>query len=64
MENGSFLGIIDATNNMWLYNSPTGGNAHGVAADPFNNHIYVPLSPNPRCGRFAAEGCISVYASP
>ena len=64
LENGSSLGIIDATNNMWLYNSPTGGNAHGLAADPVNNHIYIPLSPNPRCGRFSAEGCIAVYAAP
>ena len=64
MENGSFLGIIDAVSNMWLYNAPTGGNAHGLAADPVNNHIYIPISPNARCGRFSAEGCIAVYASP
>lgn len=64
MEQGSFLGVIDATNNMWLYNSPTGGNAHGVAADPANNHIYVPIGVNARCGRFSAEGCITVYAAP
>lgn len=64
MENGSFLGIIDATNNMWLYNSPTGGNAHGVAADPANNHIYIPIGVNARCGRFSAEGCITVYTAP
>ncbi len=64
MENGSFLGIIDATNNMWLYNAPTGGNAHGVAADPVNNHIYVPIGVNARCGKFSAEGCITVYAAP
>jgi DNA-binding beta-propeller fold protein YncE len=63
MENGSYLGIIDATTNMWLYNSPTGGNAHGVAVDPVNNHIYVPIAPNARCGRFSAEGCITVYAA-
>jgi DNA-binding beta-propeller fold protein YncE len=63
MENGSFIGIIDATNNMWLYNAPTGGNSHGIAADPLNNHIYVPLAPNPRCGRFSAEGCIAIYAA-
>jgi hypothetical protein len=63
MDQGSFLGIIDATNNMWLYNSPTGGNAHGVAADPVNNHIYVPIGANARCGRFSAEGCITVYAA-
>ncbi len=64
MEQGSFLGIIDATNNMWLYNAPTGGNAHGVAADPVNNHIYVPIGVNARCGKFSAEGCITVYAAP
>ena len=64
MENGSFLGIIDATNNMWLYNAPTGGNAHGVAVDPANNHIYIPIAQNARCGRFSAEGCITVYAAP
>jgi hypothetical protein len=63
MENGSYLGIIDATTNMWLYNSPTGGNAHGVAVDPANNHIYIPIGANARCGRFSAEGCITVYAA-
>ncbi|TMA27100.1 MAG: hypothetical protein E6J78_11485 [Deltaproteobacteria bacterium] len=63
MENGSFLGIIDASTNMWLYNSPTGGNAHGLAADAVNNHIYVPIAQNARCGQFSAEGCITIYAS-
>jgi hypothetical protein len=63
MENGSFLGIVDAVSNMWLYNAPTGGNAHGLAADQFNNHIYVPISPNARCGRYSAQGCIAVYAA-
>jgi hypothetical protein len=63
MENGSYLGIIDATTNMWLYNSPTGGNAHGIAVDQVNNHIYVPIGANARCGRFSAEGCITVYAA-
>ena len=64
MGNGSFLGIIDATNNMWLYNAPTGGNSHAVAVDPINNHIYIPFAPNARCGRFSAEGCIAVFAAP
>ena len=64
LGNGSFLGIINAANNMWLYNAPTGGNAHAVATDPINNHIYIPFSPNARCGRFSAEGCIAVYAAP
>jgi len=47
-----------------LYNAPTGGNAHGVAVDPANNHIYIPIAQNARCGRFSAEGCITVYAAP
>ena len=64
LENGSFLGIINAATNMWLYNAATGGNAHAVAADPVNNHIYVPIAPNARCGRYSAEGCIAVYAAP
>jgi hypothetical protein len=63
MENGSYLGIIDAVTNMWLYNAPTGGNAHGIAVDPFNNHIYIPIAQNARCGKFSAEGCITIYVS-
>jgi len=62
MPNGSVLGIIDANTNLWLQNVPTGGNAHGLAVDPINNHIYIPISPNARCGRYSAEGCIAVYA--
>jgi DNA-binding beta-propeller fold protein YncE len=62
MPNGSVLGIIDANTNLWLQNVPTGGNAHGLAVDPLNNHIYIPISPNARCGRYSAEGCIAVYA--
>jgi hypothetical protein len=63
MNNGSVLGVIDALTNTWMQNAPTGGNAHGVAADPFNNHIYVPLGVNARCGRFNAEGCVAVYVA-
>lgn len=63
MPNGSVLGIIDADTNQWLMNAPTGGNAHSVATDPNNNHIYVPLGVNPRCGKFSSEGCVAVYVS-
>jgi DNA-binding beta-propeller fold protein YncE len=63
MANGSVLGIIDALTNNWLQNVPTGGNAHALAADPFNNHVYIPFGPNARCGQFSAEGCIAVYAA-
>jgi len=37
------LGVIDAEDNKWITNIPTGPNAHSVAADPINNHIFVPL---------------------
>ena len=37
------LGVIDADDNEWITNIPTGPNAHSVAADPINNRIFVPL---------------------
>jgi hypothetical protein len=37
------LGVIDAEDNKWITNIPTGPNAHSVAADPINNRIFVPL---------------------
>jgi DNA-binding beta-propeller fold protein YncE len=37
------LGVIDAEDNTWITNIPTGPNAHSVAANPRNNHIFVPL---------------------
>ncbi len=43
MPGGPVLGVIDAETNTWLTNVPTGPNAHSVAADPINNHIFVPL---------------------
>jgi DNA-binding beta-propeller fold protein YncE len=36
------VGIIDARTNQWLQNIPTVLGAHSVAADPKNNHIFVP----------------------
>jgi hypothetical protein len=54
------LGVIDADTNQWLENVPTGTNAHSVAANPLNNHIYVPLEdPNTLCG--SLPGCVSVF---
>lgn len=38
------LGVIDAGSNRWITNAPTIAGAHSVAADPVNNHIYVPLN--------------------
>jgi hypothetical protein len=54
------LGVIDADTNRWIENVPTGTNAHSVAANPLNNHIYVPLeNPNALCG--SLPGCVGVF---
>jgi DNA-binding beta-propeller fold protein YncE len=58
MPGGAVLGVIDAKANLWVANVPTAKNAHSVAANPGNNHIFVPLTPNPAC----PTGCIGVYA--
>ncbi|MFY9585671.1 MAG: hypothetical protein WAR21_14380 [Candidatus Acidiferrales bacterium] len=59
---GPVLGVIDAGTNTWLQNVPTGANAHSVAVDPANNHVFVPLQPSASCRTFATFGCIAVYA--
>lgn len=54
------LGVIDADTNQWIENVPTGPNSHSVAANPLNDHIYVPLkNPNTLCG--SLPGCIGVF---
>lgn len=72
---GPVLGVIDAETNTWIENVPTAFNAHSVAADRKNNHVFVPLRP-PRTGhpsdpnlcvqfggsQFAGRGCIGVFA--
>jgi hypothetical protein len=64
MPTGPVLGVINAGTRQWLINVPTNGNAHSVAVDPKNNHIYVPLpSGGPNCETLAADGCVGVYAS-
>jgi hypothetical protein len=64
MPTGPVLGVISAGTRQWLQNVPTNGNAHSVAADPKNNHIFVPLpSGGPNCETIAADGCVGVYAS-
>jgi DNA-binding beta-propeller fold protein YncE len=59
MPGGAVLGVIDAKTNSWVANIPTAKNAHSVAANPGNNHVFVPLTPNPEC----PQGCVAVYAS-
>ena len=73
---GPVLGVIDAVTNSWIENVSTAFNAHSVAADRVNNHIFVPLRP-PRAGHtppdpdpcvafggpsFRGRGCIGVYS--
>ncbi|HKM89692.1 MAG TPA: hypothetical protein VJX29_03680 [Candidatus Acidoferrales bacterium] len=62
MPNGPVLGVIDAATRQWLVNVPTGSNSHSVAADPLNNHIFVPLQAGARCLTQSSNGCIGVYA--
>jgi hypothetical protein len=64
MPTGPVLGVIDAGSRLWLENVPTNGNAHSVAADPINNHIFVPLpSGGSNCETIVADGCVGVYAA-
>jgi len=65
MPTGPVLGVINANTRQWLQNVPTNGNAHSVAADAGNNHIFVPLpsGSSANCQSAAADGCVGVYAS-
>lgn len=37
------MGVIDAVKAEWLANVPTGRGAHSIAANPNNNHVWVPI---------------------
>jgi hypothetical protein len=65
MPTGPVLGVISAGKRQWLQNVSTNGNAHSVAADPINNHIYVPLpsGSSANCQSASADGCVGVYAA-
>jgi hypothetical protein len=64
MPTGPVLGVISAGTRQWLQNVNTNGNAHSVAADPKNNHIFVPLpAGGSNCETVAADGCVGVYAA-
>jgi hypothetical protein len=53
------LGVIDAGTNTFIQNVPTSLDSHSVAADPHNNHIYVPLDK----GTSPFGGGIGVFAN-
>ena len=57
------LGVIDAHSRQWLQNVPASAFSHSVAADPNNNHIFVPLGSGGLCQSQAPNGCVGVYAS-
>jgi hypothetical protein len=57
---GPVMGVIDAGTNQWLVNLPVGTNAHSVAVDPNNNHVFMPQQAGAICGTVAASGCIDV----
>jgi hypothetical protein len=70
---GPVLGVIDAKSQTLIQVAPTfntpgtapppRGTAHSVAANPHNNHVFVPLPANnvfPGC----LQGCVAVYAAP
>jgi len=73
---GPKLGVVDAESNRLITAVTTAFNAHSVAADRQNNHVFVPLRP-PRAGhpedpntcvdfgghQFDGRGCIGVYWS-
>ena len=59
------LGIIDAATNTFLRNVPTpvGANAHSVAADRANNHVFVPMAMAPT-NTVCPAGCVAVFWIP
>jgi hypothetical protein len=64
---GPVLGVIDADDQTLVQLIPTlnrpPGTAHSAAANPHNNHVFVPLSANnvfPNC----LDGCIAVFGTP
>jgi hypothetical protein len=56
------MGVIDAKTNQWLYNMPTGSNAHSISVDPITNHAFVPLQAGTVCSTLASAGCVGVAA--
>ncbi len=62
LEPGPAMGVIDARTNLWLFNLPVNTNAHSIAVDPGNNHVFMPQQSGAICGTQAGAGCIDVIA--
>jgi len=56
------MGVIDAGTNLWLYNMPTGSNAHSISVDPSTNHAFVPFQAGGICAPYTSDGCVGVVA--
>ena len=56
------MGVIDAGSNTWLFNLTVNTNAHSIAVDPGNNHVFMPQQSGAICGTVAGAGCIDVIA--
>jgi hypothetical protein len=54
------MGVIDAGTNQWLANFQVNTNAHSIAVDPNDNHVFMPQQAGTICGTIASAGCISV----
>ncbi|GGF06805.1 hypothetical protein GCM10011611_10370 [Aliidongia dinghuensis] len=57
---GGVLGIVSTTSNSVVGTVPTSKGSHSVAADPVNNHVFVPLPANPSDPQCLA-GCVGIY---
>jgi len=62
MPAGPVMGVIDSKTNTWLQNVTTNSNSHSIAADPLNNHIFVPMQSGGICTTQSSNGCIAVFA--
>jgi DNA-binding beta-propeller fold protein YncE len=60
---GPVLGVIDAHDNHWVTNLPSGPRAHSVAADPKSGRVFVPIEARKESAD-CSSGCIAVYAAP
>jgi DNA-binding beta-propeller fold protein YncE len=60
---GPVLGVVDARDDRWLANVPTGPHAHSVAADPVNGRVFVPIAATDAQSD-CRNGCIAVFAAP
>jgi hypothetical protein len=60
---GPVLGVVDARDDRWLANLPTGAHAHSVAADRVNGRVFVPIAAT-KTESDCRDGCIAVFAAP